>query len=407
MAHERPSATSGHRRGRQRRRRRERGARRPVRHDPAFKRYFSLTTVVEDLLRAFAAPDWAQSLDFSTLSDASSEFVDETLHTRCGDMVWRVCFRHGTLADGARRYLFVLLEFQSSVDAHMQGRMRRYTDALLERLTHNGVHTREGELSPVLPVVLYNGNEPWTAQGSAPPGWATPGHAEALPDRERRALARFRSQAYHLVDIAEWRGGGWPEANRVSAWARLQHAGTPKELLERLSEEMARRPGVGEEPVRRALHAWAGEWWGRLTDKGPQESQRFPPFEEMERAGGERRMATIWEAKVDQYKAGLLAQGIEQGRAQGIDLGIKQGIEQGIERGIKQGLADGEQRALCRVAARRFGDDDAERLRPLLRRVPADGLPQVGDWLVDCKTGEEVIRRVEALAANGSPAGHA
>ena len=403
MAQERPSATSGRRRGRQRRRRRERDARRPVRHDPAFKHYFSLATVVEDLLRAFAATDWAQSLDFSTLSDASSEFVDETLRARCGDMVWRVCFRHGTLADGARRYLFVLLEFQSSVDAHMQGRMRRYTDALLERLTHNGVHTREGELPPVLPVVLYNGDEPWTAQGSAPPGWATPGHAEALPDRERRALARFRSQAYHLVDIAEWRGGGWPEANRVSAWARLQHAGTPKELLVWLSDEMTRRPGAGEEPVRRALHAWAGEWWGLLTGEGAQGSQRFPPFEEMERAGGGRRMATIWEAKVDRYKAGLLAQGIEQG----IKRGIERGIEQGIERGIKQGLADGEQRALCRVAARRFGDDDAERLRPLLRRVPVDGLPQVGDWLVDCETGEDVIRRVERLAANGSPAGHA
>ena len=393
MAQERPSGTRGRRRRHRRRRERERGARRTVRHDPAFKRYFSLATVVEDLLRAFAAPDWARSLDFSTLSDASSEFVDETLHTRCGDMVWRVCFRDGALANGARRYLFVLLEFQSSVDAHMQGRMRRYTDALLERLMHNGVHTREGELPPVLPVVLYNGDEPWTAQGSAPPGWATPGHAEALPDRERRALARFRSQAYHLVDIAQWRGGGWPEANRVSAWARLQHADTPKELVERLSEEMARRPGVGEEPVRRALHAWAGEWWGRLTDKGSQGSQRFPPFEEMERAGGGRRMATIWEAKVDRYKAGLLAQGIEQGRAQG------------IEQGIEQGRADGEQRALCRVAARRFGDDDAERLRPLLRRVPADGLARVGDWLVDCETGEEMIRRVEMLAANGSSAG--
>ena len=125
----------------------------PCATTPAFKRYFSLATVVEDLLRAFAAPDWAESLDFSTLSDASSEFIDETLHARCGDMVWRVCFHHGTLADGTRRYLFVLLEFQSSVDAHMQGRMRRYTDALLERLMHNGVEAREGELPPVLPVV--------------------------------------------------------------------------------------------------------------------------------------------------------------------------------------------------------------------------------------------------------------
>ena len=78
-------------------------------------------------------------------------------------------------------------------------------------------------------------------------------------------------------------------------------------------------------------------------------------------------MATIWEAKVDRYKAGLLARGMARG------------IEQGIEKGIERGLADGEQRALRRVAARRFGDDDAERLRPLLRRVPVDGLPRVGD----------------------------
>ena len=36
--------------------------------------------------------------------------------------------------------------------------------------------------------------------------------------------------------------------------------------------------------------------------------------------------------------------------------------------------------------------------------MPVDGLPQVGDRLVDCETGDEMIRRVEELVANGSPA---
>lgn len=215
--------------------------------------------------------------------------------------------------------------------------------------------------------------------------------------RARRALARYQPQAYHLVDVNEWRGGSWPPGNRVSAWARIQQARTPPELLAWLAEEMECRRGAGEETVRQGLHAWAGEWWERLTGC----ASGFPPFEEMEQQTGGSRMPTVLEARVEEYRASLRAELVKEILGQG----RAEGIEQGIRKGIGQGRADGERAMLCRMAARRFGPVDADRLRPLLRRMPADVLVQVADWLIDCEAGEEVVRRVQALAGNGSPAG--
>ena len=52
------------------------------------------------------------------------------------------------MKDGRRPYLVVLLEFQSTVNRNMHRRMRNYVG-----------------LPWLLPLVLYNGSERWTATG--------------------------------------------------------------------------------------------------------------------------------------------------------------------------------------------------------------------------------------------------
>ena len=79
-------------------------------HDPGYKRLFSQPRMVQDLLRGFAARDWSDALDFSTLTPVPASFVSDRLRQRHGDLVWRVGFR------GEWLYLLVLLEFQSTVD---------------------------------------------------------------------------------------------------------------------------------------------------------------------------------------------------------------------------------------------------------------------------------------------------
>ena len=65
--------------------------------------------------------------------------------------------------------------------------------------------------------------------------------------------------------------------------------------------------------------------------------------------------------------------------------------------GRAEGRAEGhagQRTLLCRLAARRFGAGTAERLADLIARVEdPDSLAEVGDWIVTCASGRELLDR--------------
>ena len=70
-----------------------------------------------------------------------------------------------------------------------------------------------------------------------------------------------------------------------------------------------------------------------------------------------------------------------------------EGRAEGIEQGIEQGLA-AERDLLRRQAARKFGAGTAERLAGLLAKIgDSHRLAEVGDWTIDCTTGDDLISR--------------
>ena len=93
----------------------------------------------------------------------------------------------------------------------------------------------------------------------------------------------------------------------------------------------------------------------------------------------------------------------EQGRAEGRKQGHAGGREQGRAEGREQGHAEGREQAraaerarLCRQAALRFDAGTAERLAALIAGVDnAALLTTVGDWIVVCATGAELLERVQ------------
>ena len=73
---------------------------------------------------------------------------------------------------------------------------------------------------------------------------------------------------------------------------------------------------------------------------------------------------------------------------------FRQGREEGVRRGREEGRAE-ERALLRRQAARRFGAETAEALTGLLEGVDdADRLAEVGEMIVDCGTGSELLDRV-------------
>ena len=73
-----------------------------------------------------------------------------------------------------------------------------------------------------------------------------------------------------------------------------------------------------------------------------------------------------------------------------------------LERGIEQGIEQGRATMLVRLAGRRFGAETAEKLAGLVRAMGAEQLAQVGDAVLDCNTGDELL----AAASNGATGQH-
>ena len=75
----------------------------------------------------------------------------------------------------------------------------------------------------------------------------------------------------------------------------------------------------------------------------------------------------------------------------------RSGIEKGRQQGIRQGLA-AERTLLQRQVERRFGQTAAARFAQLLKTIDdTDRLAEIGEWVVDSASGEDLLVRVGSL----------
>ncbi len=133
-------------------------SRRP--HDPVYRRIFSNAGVIEEAIRRFLKGPWLGKLDFSTLELVPARYVSRFLEQRESDIVWRL--RYGGGKDDWF-YVYVLMELQSSAPRFMALRLWAYIALLYQYLLKQKKLTPSRLLPPVLPIVLYNGEDPWSA----------------------------------------------------------------------------------------------------------------------------------------------------------------------------------------------------------------------------------------------------
>ena len=126
-------------------------------HNHAYKLLFSHPQMVADLLRGFVREAWVEQLDFTTLEPVSGHYVSDDLREREDDCIWRVRWGKSWL------YVYLLLEFQSTVSTFMAVRVMTYVGLLYQDLIKAKALTPAGKLPPVLPLVLYNGSQRWYA----------------------------------------------------------------------------------------------------------------------------------------------------------------------------------------------------------------------------------------------------
>lgn len=59
-------------------------------HDTAYRKLFSHPEMVRDLLTGFVPQPWVHQLDLNSLEKVNSSHVSDGLHSRYGDLIWRL-----------------------------------------------------------------------------------------------------------------------------------------------------------------------------------------------------------------------------------------------------------------------------------------------------------------------------
>ena len=314
-------------------------------YDPACKLLFAHPRMAEDLLRGFVAGRWSHALDFGTLELRSAASVSDDLRRREGDLLWRVRFD--------ATWLYVQLEFQSTVDPTMAVRLLTRTGLLYQDLFRNGEVAPGEKLPPVLSVVLYNGRRSrWTAAVEV----------EEMTAPVGEGLARYQpALRYELLDVKMYGADDLPAGNLVSALIGMESSRTPGELERWLDALLDWVRGPGERELRRAF----GTWIRRVLL-----AHRFPDVE-LEREAELEEVRTMLEEQVREWTQQWFEEGREAGRAE-------------------------ERALLCRQTARKFDAATAERLSGMLNGLAdPERLAEVGEWIIECETGAELLDRAE------------
>lgn len=124
-------------------------------HDYGYKKLFSNKTIFKQLMQTFVNESWVNDIDYENTKTLDKSFISENYKNTEGDLIIE------TKLNDKDFYVYILLEFQSSVDKFMSLRILNYiTNFYMDLLNNN---KELNELPPVFPMMLYNGNDKWTA----------------------------------------------------------------------------------------------------------------------------------------------------------------------------------------------------------------------------------------------------
>ena len=313
-------------------------------HDSSYKYLFSVPEMVRDLIMGFVPDEWLRRLDYATLERVDGSYITEDFKSRADDIVWRI------KVGGEWAYLYLLIEFQSTVDKYMALRMMVYQGLLYQDLIKQKMVLSDGRLPPVLPIVLYNGGQRWTSARDVfdliP---SVPGLVEQFKPRAK----------YLLVDENDYTDSELTSLkNLVAAIFRFEHPVSSEKIEELIA---LLEVWLVDQPDLRKMIA---RWLRATLMRKPEYRILLPEVDDLQ----ELRIMLSERMKewAHQYKA------------------------EGVQQGVLQGLQQGESLALQKLLTKRFGVIPAD----VLETISAATTEQIDGWLyqvLEAKSLNEVF----------------
>lgn len=304
--------------------------------DHSYRQLFSHPELIRDLLEGFVHEEWVDGLDLDTLEKVNGTYISDDLRRREDDIIWRV--RLG----GSWVYVYLLIEFQSTVDRYMAVRLLTYVGLLYQDLIKGRQLLRGGMLPPVLPLVLYNGSRSWNAALGM----------EEIIQRVSGELSRYRPDfRYLLLEERTCREEGMPAHNLAGAIFRLERSQRPEDIHAVVTNLIDWLKLPDQTSLRRAFTVWIRRVLLPVRLPG----QELPEVNDL------MEVQTMLAERVKEWTREWKEEGMQQGMQQGMLQDAREMVLDALE--TKFGSSS------ARLSAQVSRINDRLRLKEILRMI--------------------------------------
>ena len=249
--------------------------------------------MVKAFLTGFIDPEYIQYFDLESLEKQNGSYVADDLRDREDDLVWRLKCKDEWV------YIYLLLEFQSTVDRWMSVRVATYCGLLYQDIIQTQNLRQNDCLPAILPVVIYNGRYRW----QAPTELAS--LMEPIPEVFKPLQLNV---SYVLIDEGRYTDEELADNENIAAILfRLENSQTAEIFDHGLTclVEWCKRPERAS--LKRAFTIWMKRV---LLKKLP--NQEVPDFSELEEG------QTMLSERMDDWQENWKKEGVREGIQQGI-----------------------------------------------------------------------------------------
>jgi len=284
-------------------------------HDTGYRELFSHPEFVQQLIEGFASDEISELMDFSTLKKHNGHYITPLFEERIEDVVWSVELTWQGLTQ--RVFLYILLEFQSSVDQTMPIRLLHYVACFYSELLKQKTITPRQGLPPVFPVVVYNGSRHWTAPQDV--------YEMVQPEPPAFLQAYQPHLRYYLIDEGRYTKAQLEQRHSpLSGVFGVENAGVSWEALQQAVDRMVAI--IQEDPHKERTDRIVTRWLKRH-------------LQWLGTGFNLDRLNSVVEDKE------MLAENLENWAKKERQQAWQQGHQQGHQEGHQEGISLGEQKA--------------------------------------------------------------
>lgn len=329
------------------------------RYDKGYKYLLSIKRNFIDFLKTFIKIGLEEDITEENIKLMDKEFITIDFEKRESDLIYEI----KTKKD---KVYFVLLEMQSKVDKMMAYRLLNYMVEIWRKDEGNIKSCEEYKLPKIIPCVLYNGRNKWTA----------PIEFKNLYDDVERNEEYLINFKYILVDVHRYKPEHLLEMSNVISSAFYLDSSTKQTMEQRLKTLIKKLSKLTPEEIKE-IKRWIVNTMAFTEDQhGMLEKEILK--------GGEEAMTNLERISREIYEDGI-KEGIAREKNES-----KTNLERISREIYEDGIEKGKTLSLWRILSKKLNEDNCE-MKKLIEKSSKEKLDEIEDRIFEITSWEDVV----------------